>query len=193
MGGRSKQKGASFERLVCVALSKWVSESRRDDLFWRSAMSGGRATIGRAANKSRAVQAGDISAIDPAGHVLTDRWFIECKHYKDLNFKGAALTDSGPLLQFWRIARKEAKTHGKLPMVIARQNMYPTIMMVPCVGLLTANVLGKRTTETMFCRINVRGRAVDLLDFDKVLGLNFRALAATWDDLDAPQLKRERF
>ena len=43
--GGGKEKGSSFERLVCKRMSMWLSKGERDDLFWRSAMSGGRATV----------------------------------------------------------------------------------------------------------------------------------------------------
>ena len=45
--GYGKQKGGEYERTVCKKLSLWVSNGTRDDIFWRSAMSGGRATLQR--------------------------------------------------------------------------------------------------------------------------------------------------
>ena len=40
-------KGSEFEREMCKCLSLWWTDSKRDDVFWRSAQSGGRAPRGR--------------------------------------------------------------------------------------------------------------------------------------------------
>jgi len=37
-------KGSSFEREICTILSKWWTNNERDDVFWRTAGSGARAT-----------------------------------------------------------------------------------------------------------------------------------------------------
>src|SRR5215216_6431446 len=42
---RCAGKGPQWEREVCRALSLWVTNGERVDVFWRSAMSGGRATV----------------------------------------------------------------------------------------------------------------------------------------------------
>lgn len=66
MGG--KAKGNSFERKICTELSLWWTDNDRDDIFWRSASSGGRATSRfRRSKKSTAASQGDITAIDPSG------------------------------------------------------------------------------------------------------------------------------
>lgn len=140
--GGSKQKGADYERGICKALSLWVSGGEREDLYWRSAMSGGRATIGQRAGKDLAHQAGDITATHPWGHVLTDHFFVECKRYQDLNF-GAFLTKGkGPLAQFWSTAIVEAVKHDRVPMLIVRQDFGDTLMMVPCEAMLTRGLMG---------------------------------------------------
>jgi hypothetical protein len=127
--GGGKQKGAGYERKVCVALSKWLSRGKRQDLFWRSAMSGGRATLAHAKGVKLSTQGGDISAIDPLGAALTDRFCIEVKFYKDLSLH-AFLLDYGKLSKFWAQAKRDASRYGKEPMLIARQNMYPTLVLV---------------------------------------------------------------
>lgn len=127
--GGGKQKGAGFERQICVALSRWISRGKRKDLFWRSAMSGGRATLGLRKGEKHLSQGGDISAIDPAGAPLTDKFCIEIKFYKDLDLGGLWL-DRGILARFWIKAEQDAVKYGKEPMLIAKQNMYPTLMLV---------------------------------------------------------------
>lgn len=77
--GRGKSKGNSFERRLCKLLSEWITHGERDDIFWRSATSGGRATVRRKQNRSTANSDGDISAIDPIGMPMTENVCIEAK------------------------------------------------------------------------------------------------------------------
>lgn len=71
--------GTPFEREVCKDLSYWWSGGRRDDLFWRSDTSGGRATSRRKKNKTTAGQCGDIASTHPSTFAMTDVFTIECK------------------------------------------------------------------------------------------------------------------
>jgi hypothetical protein len=136
-GGAGKRKGSAFERDVCKDLSRWVSGGSKEDLFWRSAMSGGRATVGRRKGKDHARHAGDISATSPEGHVLTDRWYVECKFYKDLAIQSALLKGIGKLAQFWRETCEQATHYHRMPMLIAKENMSPTIVLMPTSHLLS--------------------------------------------------------
>jgi hypothetical protein len=127
MGRASKAKGSGFERLICRKLSLWVSHGKNEDLFWRSSLSGGRATV--AQRKGRNVrQAGDICAVSPEGHVLTDRWFIECKAYRNLGVGQFIIAAKGPLARFWKVARREADRYGREPVLIAKQNGLPVMI-----------------------------------------------------------------
>lgn len=121
----SKQKGASFERLVCTQLSLWISQNKRDDLFWRSSMSGGRATVQFKKGGQNRTQCGDITAIHPDGNPLTELCLISCKFYQDLKIAGVVVGNKGGLSSFWLECVAEAKRYGKLPMLIAKQNNTP--------------------------------------------------------------------
>ena len=120
--GKGKAKGSAFERQICKELSLWVSVGEHQDLFWRSAMSGGRATVGAKKGIDLRRQAGDVSAVAPEGHSLTDRFFIELKTYKDLRLGLFFLEGKGPLAGFWKKACQEAKRYGKNPILIVKQN-----------------------------------------------------------------------
>lgn len=125
--GGGKAKGSAFEREVCRRLSLWVSNGHKEDLFWRSAMSGGRATVQR--RKGVDVrQAGDITAVAPEGHVLTDKYYIECKAYRSLAFDRFIFLGQGTLMKFWRVAVKEARKYHRRPMIICKQNGFPIVM-----------------------------------------------------------------
>lgn len=126
--GRGKAKGSAFERDVCKQLSLWVSKGKHKDLFWRSSMSGGRATVHRKKG-ANVRQAGDITAVTPAGHALTDAWYIECKHYKSIDLPQFILHGRGRLVKWWTRAKAEARQYGKAPVLIVKQNGWPTLLL----------------------------------------------------------------
>ena len=130
-GSASKSKGSSFERKICKELSMWLSNGDRDDLFWRSAMSGGRATVKFRKGGKNQTQAGDISAIDSYGERLTSVFMVECKAYKDLDFIGLFHTErSSGLHRFWREAQDAAELAGRHPLLIAKQNLFNAVVVV---------------------------------------------------------------
>ena len=82
----TKAKGNNFERLICKKLSMWWSQGERDDIFWRSATSGGMAKVRSKQGKKTFGQYGDIQATDPIGQPLIDLCAIELKRgYKRNN------------------------------------------------------------------------------------------------------------
>lgn len=125
-----KQKGSSFERSVCVDLSKWITNGEKIDCLWRSAMSGGRATV----QKGKVRQGGDITAIAPEGHILTDKLYIECKSYKELNIN-CFIKGKGTLISFWEVAVKDATKYDKIPSLIFKQNSWPTMFATSSAGI----------------------------------------------------------
>ncbi len=125
--GGGKGKGSSFERETCVKLSRWISDGKHEDLLWRSAMSGGRSTVASKLGKRLAAQAGDITAIHPLGQPLIKHFLIECKHYRSLDFEGL-ITGKGQLVNFWQVALKQAAIYNKQPILIAKQNRFPTVI-----------------------------------------------------------------
>lgn len=68
---------------MCKKLSLWwssgIGEEPRDDIFWRSAQSGGRATQRAKSGKSTFGSYGDIAAVDPIGQPLMRVLTIELK------------------------------------------------------------------------------------------------------------------
>jgi len=85
----SSNKGSAFERLICKQLSLWWTDGDRDDVFWRTSNSGGRATIRGRQSKETFGQYGDIQATDPIGQPLMNACAIECKK----GYKQATLSD----------------------------------------------------------------------------------------------------
>lgn len=132
--GGGKGKGAAFERAICKQLSLWITNGKKTDCFWRSAISGGRATVRHRKGESTR-QAGDICAVSPEAHAFTDKWFVECKHVRRLNIEGFLLSNKGDLAKFWKVAKQQAARHDRWPMIIARQNNSPILVITPLHGL----------------------------------------------------------
>lgn len=72
-------KGSSYERDLCRRLSLWWSEGEHDDLIWRTAGSGGRATVRRKAGRRTVGHCGDLCATDPAAEALFRVFTFELK------------------------------------------------------------------------------------------------------------------
>lgn len=72
-------KGSSFERETAKKISLWWSGDVRDDLLWRSSMSGGRATVRAKSGKTTANSCGDLTALDAEGQSLLDLTAFELK------------------------------------------------------------------------------------------------------------------
>lgn len=88
-------KGAAFEREICKKLSSWWTYDDRDDVFWRSSQSGGRATVRFRKGKSTAGSYGDICALDPIGEPLLKIFTIELKRGEYVKHPGDLLDCSG--------------------------------------------------------------------------------------------------
>lgn len=177
--GGGKAKGSQFERDICVALSKWVSAGEREDLFWRSAMSGGRATVGKRKGTDLAAHAGDISATHEDGHALTNTWYVECKRYADLNYAAFMLKNEGPLAKFWAETCQQAAAHDKLPMLIAREDRgFTTVIIAHAVKHMAMHMrsdvflLHWSTRIASISKVNV-----DVHDFAAVLAKPFIKIA----------------
>lgn len=166
-GAGAKAKGSGFERTVCKGLSLWVSKGQREDLFWRSAMSGGRATVAFKRGARLTATAGDISAIDPAGAILTNKFLVECKAYADFNFAGL-IKGLGKLYEFWEVAKAEAGRHNRFPMLIGKENNFPIVLCVTGDG---ANCLSL-TRAT--CRAHFPQLQMYLHLYDQVLAQPFK-------------------
>ena len=130
--GGGKSKGGSYEREISVKLSLWLSNGEHDDWVWRTAMSGGRQTVGRKKGKNRSNQSGDISAISEGAQYFFSMYSVECKYYKSLGLDNlvAGQEKGWHLLKFWEQAYRDAMSANKRPILIAKQNRLPSIVVV---------------------------------------------------------------
>ena len=118
------KKGSKFERDICKSLSLWFSHGKRDDIFWRTAGSGARATVRMKQGKMTADSAGDICAIHPSAKKFTRLCIFELKRgysAKNRNRGISLLTivdkltrEKDPILVEWyKKLEKELKQHDR--------------------------------------------------------------------------------
>lgn len=131
--GGGKAKGSAFERTICKELSLWVSGGTAQDVFWRSAMSGGRSTVAMKRGDKLASQAGDVSSVHELGHKFINQFIVECKSYKSLDY-ASFIKGKGNFLTFWERLRSDSKIYHKMPFLIAKQNNFPVIACLNTVG-----------------------------------------------------------
>ena len=129
-------KGASFERFVCVQLSEWWSKGRRQDIFWRTSMSGGRATVRSKKGKATFGAYGDITAVDPIGRPLTEYCTIELKRgYRDTNFGDSLDKATGkgptPWERFVTQAIREKEPKARHWMLVLRRDHKRALAFIP--------------------------------------------------------------
>lgn len=110
----SSGKGSSFERSICRQLSLWCSNGKRDDIYWRTAGSGGMARRrGRDGRQTRN-QHGDILAVDAIGAPLLDIFTVELKRgYQRLSLADMLDTPSRILENEVRIKKREEQQAAK--------------------------------------------------------------------------------
>lgn len=147
-----RQKGAQMERDICRIFSLWVSGGKQADCFWRTAMSGGRATMFRGVR-----QVGDLMAVSEEGVSLTARYFVECKFVKELDMLSFIAREAGHLYTYWGETVDQARIHKKWPLLIARQNRFPPIV------LFSINDRHLRS-QSPFPRVLVRDSYIVTLD-----------------------------
>lgn len=120
MTNKSKAKGNRFERFIAKELSLWLSNGENKNLLWRTHGSGARKVEGAY---------GDIGILTSEGHIFTDIFSVECKHYKsidllselDIGEKGKQSTD---LRKWWYQCCNDAFENNKLPLLIFKRNNY---------------------------------------------------------------------
>jgi hypothetical protein len=132
---KKSKKGAAFERFICPKLSLWWAG--RDDVFWRSAGSGARATVRGRKGKATAGQHSDMAAIDPIGGPLIDAFTIEMKRgYPKANlhdlFDNTGRCASHPLLEWIAQVVESHNNAGSFSwMIIHRRDRRSALVYMP--------------------------------------------------------------
>lgn len=117
VSAKSNSKGSAFERLVCRRLTELVTGSPTPEIFWRSATSGAKATVDRAAGRESNM-GGDIVAIDPKGQPFLNKFSVECKDRASFGKMDSLIQGKGELLAWWRQCAEDAKASRRYPLMI---------------------------------------------------------------------------
>jgi hypothetical protein len=130
-------KGSSFEREVAKQLSLWWSGGERDDLIWRTAMSGGRATVRHRQGKRTAGQAGDLTATDDQALPLFKLVAFELKRGYAQCTLSSLMDRSDSIkpveMERWIVQAKRSAKMGdcKYWMIIHKRNNKQTLAVFP--------------------------------------------------------------
>ncbi len=133
--GGGNPKGGAFERKMAVQLSEWMSEGEHKDWFWRTAMSGGRATVFAKKGISLKNQVGDICAIDENSFKFSKTFMIECKNYKDVGLKNLITGTENKIVEWWDKLEDDSSFVGKVPLLVFKQSRMPVLVMMRRDGL----------------------------------------------------------
>lgn len=146
----NRQKGTQFERKLCRQLSLWWSSTNQDDLFWRTASSGGRATRRTQQGKRTTGHYGDIQSTDPSSAPLMRFTTIEAKR----GYHGASgfdlidyptTPDSQRWAEFLQQAITQAHEAGSLFWwLITQRDLRRTLISFPLRLYNTLRVVGAR-------------------------------------------------
>lgn len=109
-------KGGPFEREICKTLSLWWTKQERDDVFWRSSQSGGRATMRARKGKGTFGHHGDIASTDPISAPATSVFCWELKRGYTKRGTYVDVIESPPLFskrKLWEEFICQARTAAK--------------------------------------------------------------------------------
>jgi len=135
--GGHMAKGSSFEREICKQLSLWWTEGKRDDVFWRTSTSGGRATQRSKFGQSTFGQYGDVQATDPIGQLLVDTFTIELKRgYSKSTFFDMFDKPDTAAQQMWdqflcQVLKDTKDAESLFWMLIVKRDRRNAVVMVP--------------------------------------------------------------
>lgn len=131
-------KGGRFELEICSLLSRWWSNGDRDDIFGRTAGSGGRFTSRNKTGKFTAFQSGDVTFTDDIGRPLCQLFNIECKTgystrsktkegIKEVLWSPLDILDSKQntpvLIRMWEQCSEDSDKSGRIPLLIFRRHL----------------------------------------------------------------------
>jgi hypothetical protein len=72
-----------------------------------------------------------MTAIAPEGYELCERCLFEYKFYRRLRIAEGLFKRTGEFYKFWHSTVKAAHRVDKIPVLVARQNFFPTLLVCP--------------------------------------------------------------
>lgn len=130
--GGGSEKGGSYERRVCKALSFWISKGRRDDIFWRTPMSGGRHTVRRRKGTGAMDEVGDIRATHESGKPFINQFVLDCKSYRNLKMHTLLVPKAAKksIAAFWSTTVRIAEEVHRQPIMVCKENKLPDFVLL---------------------------------------------------------------
>jgi len=168
---KARNRGGKFERKMAKEFSLWWTGSVRDDIFWRTGGSGGRATVRTKAGKDTAGQYGDLAATHPGGAPLIDWATIELKRGHDSHtilhsLDATAKSKQSGFEQFIEQANQQHKDAGSVTwlLVHAKDRREPVVWL-PRAGFESLGAVGALTDrDQLMPRLMFTG-ATDVIGF----------------------------
>lgn len=126
--GAGKRKGGNYERQIARKLSLWITQDKNENGLWRSSSSGATATINKKKGNINPYQCGDLCAVSADCYGFAEKIYVEIKSYKKLSIANFIFNRSSILKKFWDVAKKESKEYNKEPIIIAKENNFPELI-----------------------------------------------------------------
>lgn len=160
----SKNKGSTFERLICKKLSLWITNNQRDDILWRSIGSGSFHSSKKRITKT---QAGDIAPIDPLGEEFINKYTIECKSYKQIDLYN--LFNNKSIINKWLDKlNEEIKEINTRPLIIMKQNNKDILILMNEYTFLNSY----KFDDSIYIKINQKNKNYYIMKFDYFIDNN---------------------
>lgn len=160
-----KHKGNSWERNLAVHISLWWTKGVRDDVFYRSQNSGGRATARGKVGKKADLHCGDIAASDSEGEPLVKTLIFEAKKgYDDVTIHSIidGKKQSELILWFEKAETDMRRAGAYYWAVIHRRDYREPLLYVPCSLVWKLEMLGVSFEEIDHYILNVKGSVKEL-------------------------------
>ena len=191
--GGGHAKGAEWERQVGKALSLWLTNNQRPDIFTRNVLSGGSFTILERKGERSSRMPGDIMAAHPLAFKFLENFSVECKHLADLGVEAHFWDPKGgkALGEIIRLANRQARSIGLEYMLIARQNhREPFVFVNGRIGhrFLAARKPSKRASILPMYHILHRGSTFAMLLSDMLITVDPTILLEGPDDITHKRL-----
>ena len=91
-------------------------------------------------------------------------YYSECKHVKHLGLESFMIKGAGQLEKFWAKAAKEARRNQKVPVIFARQNGWPILV------ISRDNAFALQNCEPGIC---IGSRNIGIWKLDRLLACNW--------------------
>jgi hypothetical protein len=186
--GGGSGKGGEFEREFSKLFSDYLTGGARNDVFWRSSQSGGRATTRAKTGLKTAGSYGDITCLDASFAFITRVLCFELK--RGYNTVGVLDLLDGKkaepeIIAFWKQCSRDAELGGIMfPFVVLRRDFRNAVIIIP---RKLHNLFSRKVGSRKYNRIDIDYDAlrITVIKLDDFLsGIPIRAFLGVIQDCD---------